>query len=596
MIAANTLNDLFDKRSLVFSVPQYQRAYAWERTPHLETFLSDLRNQPPNKQYFFGSFLLEEAGGYSTEEGTTKVNIVDGQQRLTTLIIFVSCAIKHLQSSPDAAISDKALSGISEKYLVDRGTARFHTITEDDNFFADYIRSGNLRPTRDFDTPSQRRLWEAKEFFESRLTALQEKELIQLLNVLENAKVLVYSVNSPEDATQIFELQNDRGKALTRLEALKSFLMHNVYLHADKNHTEDTLTIIQQYFSKIFRICEKLEEQQADLDEDSVLQYHCVAFEEWENSGDYENAKDFVKKTVWTRSRDANHVVEWIKGFSLRLQQSFEIVLELLDSRSTIAPLADLFSLERVASFYPLLIKTYSYDPGGDRFARAARLMEQFAFRGAIGNFRSDTGRSKFYRIAWEFDGRFDDLYTELIETASSWWDIENRFLNGLHYPNFYIVFHGSRDGKYLLWKYENHLRSQPGSHFPKISWQDFLSADSAEKLSIEHIAAQAADDDVEFALATLNSDDDEFRKEFLHCLGNLVLDSHSANASKGRKSFPGKGASYNSAPLISQNELREYVVNYTTSNEPIWDSAAIKKRSDALVAFAVEHWDPKKA
>ena len=37
---------------------------------------------------------------------------------------------------------------------------------------------------------------------------------------------MVYAVGSAEDATQIFELQNDRGKRLTSLEALKSFLMH----------------------------------------------------------------------------------------------------------------------------------------------------------------------------------------------------------------------------------------------------------------------------------------------------------------------------------------------------------------------------------
>lgn len=83
----------------VISVPNYQRAYSWDtdsanKSPkQVNTFLSDLQdyvNSDSSTPYYFGHFLFEEKGG-------NEYAVIDGQQRLTTIVIFLSALYKRLK-------------------------------------------------------------------------------------------------------------------------------------------------------------------------------------------------------------------------------------------------------------------------------------------------------------------------------------------------------------------------------------------------------------------------------------------------------------------------------------------------------------------
>ena len=89
-----TIKDLFDS-STIFNIPKYQRAYAWEKE-QLDAFVEDLENQDTNKDHFFGTILLQK----QAPEGEFKIiDIVDGQQRITTIIIFMKLLSKHTNST-----------------------------------------------------------------------------------------------------------------------------------------------------------------------------------------------------------------------------------------------------------------------------------------------------------------------------------------------------------------------------------------------------------------------------------------------------------------------------------------------------------------
>ena len=76
--------------------------------------------------------------------------------------------------------------------------------------------------------------------------------------------------------------------------------------------------------------------------------------------------------------------------------------------------------------------------------------------------------------------------------------------------------------------KYENHLRKEKG--YPLLDKDVFFSKDAREQLSTEHISAQKNEE-----LSELY--DDEFEGDYLHSLGNLVLDTKSSNSRKGNDS-----------------------------------------------------------
>ena len=90
------IRGLFDG-SKIFNIPEYQRAYAWEEK-QLGDFVDDIENQRLDKDYFFGTILFQEKG---ISDDFEVIDIVDGQQRITTLIIFMKILIDQLKEHRD---------------------------------------------------------------------------------------------------------------------------------------------------------------------------------------------------------------------------------------------------------------------------------------------------------------------------------------------------------------------------------------------------------------------------------------------------------------------------------------------------------------
>ena len=75
----------------ILSIPEYQRPYCWFDT-QLENLLLDIeahREHTPGLPYYLGSLILHQSDG--------KLNIIDGQQRVTTLLLFAS--LKGVEAS-----------------------------------------------------------------------------------------------------------------------------------------------------------------------------------------------------------------------------------------------------------------------------------------------------------------------------------------------------------------------------------------------------------------------------------------------------------------------------------------------------------------
>jgi len=582
----NSLESLFALN--VFRIPQYQRAYSWVVDPHLESFLEDIRLQVKSqsnsqaKKYYLGTLLLHEE---DVGSGKKQVNIVDGQQRLTTSVIFFAKALAMSETGIiDIKNENPRILKRTFIYDDDLGLQKFRTIEEDEPFFQSEIlriAAGGCN----VDSPSSRRIKDAAEFFEKNIGV---DEWADLLRVLRTSNLMIYSVARAEDATQIFELQNDRGKSLTSLESLKSYLMHSIYLHSKKG-ADDRLASIQSQFAKIYRIVEKLGDHRLAPDESQILFYHCIAFVDWRNS-EYGDPKKLIKSII--KGLQDDEVVPFVETFVRSLLESFVTVEKLFYGLDDYQSFSELLLLDRVGSFWPLILKSWYYDSSKNKenFLNSCRLMEVFAFRGyAISSLRSDTGLSTLYIAAREFTGEYNFLLDKLASMGVEY-NLEERFFTGLNNPDFYNV--EKNDARYFLWRYENHLRNISGNIQPELSWRDFVEPKSyAAKFSVEHVAAvrnSLSDTIVKW------SDEDEakpFNKVALHRLGNLVIDSISPNASKGNADFSGKLESLsNKSIYLSQGEL----VNFVSDKEtPIWDVEAIMVRHKHLVDFAQKTWNP---
>ena len=95
-----SLEDLFHKR--LFSVPDYQRGYAWG-PEQITDFLDDLEILSPERFHYTGTVVLHrraERTELEDEGGNTyaHVDIVDGQQRLTTIVLLLDAIQKTLRT------------------------------------------------------------------------------------------------------------------------------------------------------------------------------------------------------------------------------------------------------------------------------------------------------------------------------------------------------------------------------------------------------------------------------------------------------------------------------------------------------------------
>jgi len=154
-------------------------------------------------------------------------------------------------------------------------------------------------------------------------------------------------------------------------------------------------------------------------------------------------------------------------------------------------------------------------------------------------------------------------------------------FLARLRLPSFYNE--SKKTQNFLFWKYENYLRTTFQPICGEMPFEEFNDKSGKFKISIEHITAQTPKNGLQF-----RNIDDEFRENFLHCLGNLTIDPQSSNSSKGNEIWENKNEKYfQKAPFKTQLELSDFVDNSTKR----WDETCIGKRKDKIIDIAKVLW-----
>lgn len=572
-----TIKELFDGTK-IFKVPIYQRAYSWEQK-QLTDFIEDIKNQKLDRTYFLGTILLEK----SENEGDFRgIDIVDGQQRMTTLVIFMKCLLSVLKKNKqDVEI-------LEETYLKYKNRFKLKLQDEDIEFFETYILGDVNNPELIIHRPSQERLLSAKRYFDSQLSNMTLNELLEIKDKVNKTKLLTYSVEDNAEATLIFETTNDRGKSLTNLEKIKSFLMYKCYV-ASKD-SNDTLKNIYKRFSDIYNIIETIEVD----NEDNILQYHFIAYESWGSKKDYQEYLQMIKNHINQLLLDKKdeEVIKFIEAYTTKLREAFFTINKIQNEK--IPSLREIFLQGRIGiTFYPLLIKAYELDQTSDKkeFEDIAKLIEIFSFR-VLGmkTKRTTDVDSAVNVIVRDFTGNFKLLKMQLISKILEYTN-DNKFKEKISSFDFYHDF--PNDRVYFFWKYENYLRKQFG--YSPMSLDEYMSKDKRFELTIEHIAPQNPEEDADRIVTTpdcvfTDYNSEKFKETYLHSIGNLTFDPRSANSSKGRKEIQEKVSKYfKRAPFMTQNELEDYLDKNT------WSIESIDKRKTKIIDFAIETWDPIK-
>jgi hypothetical protein len=211
-----------------FFIPRYQRPYAWT-TEETEELLDDLwtactadeQAVETKDPYFLGSIVLIK------EEHQPKSEIIDGQQRLTTLTILMS-VVRHVLPDGADAISDylrqkgKIFEGMKDEFRLtlrpqDAEFFEKHIQQENGLSVLEKLNAGGLR------NDAQRNIQKNALYLLEKLKRRSVEEL-QTLTVFIVTKCVMVVVSTPdlESAYRIFSVMNDRGLNLSHADILKA--------------------------------------------------------------------------------------------------------------------------------------------------------------------------------------------------------------------------------------------------------------------------------------------------------------------------------------------------------------------------------------
>lgn len=229
-----------EKQEQYYTIPKYQREYIWSKN-EWEAMFDDILDN--SQGYFLGSIIAIK---YKKESQKIEYEIIDGQQRLTTISILILAIYKKLQELK-TNLSDEQLEVISklkQNIIPKKAKKTRLTLQTQGNNYNDYLLLLNNQQVFISNTESpyakNRRIFKAFDYFKSRLEKITDNEsefTTELFNFIDKVRrsVLVFiTVDNQSDAYTLFESLNNRGKPLTPIDLIK-----NQFLSKISNENKD---------------------------------------------------------------------------------------------------------------------------------------------------------------------------------------------------------------------------------------------------------------------------------------------------------------------------------------------------------------------
>ncbi len=490
--------------------------------------------------------------------------MIDGQQRLTTIIIFLSALFTRLKTIRELTEDEEVLY---ENMIKRKSNYIFSTVDYDNQLFKDYVVEQTKKNDNGLETESARRIVKAFDFFSEKFEAKDKDDsyLTSMLNTVSEASCTTHPVKNESEAIQMFIFQNNRGKKPSNLEIIKAQFMFNVHLYGGEEK-DVLIEEIKNRFEKIYKSISSIEYK---INEDDVLVYTLrVHFNSlWES-----NAIDKINKLL-----SEKNPIPFIKSFTNSLAISFEHLTTFFgkDERENIE-IHSLITLGGFTIAIPFVIKAYTFGLQTQEICKICSSMETIILRHKLIGTRAEL-TSRINDVYQKFTSEEPEIQPiiEMIErlknTDEWWW----AYWNKSHLEEAIQGRLNHSIGKFLLWKYENYLENQGKSGY------SLTRFDSIENPELEHIAPQTPTNGEETATGYCEYDE-EFINQYIDCLGNYLLISKSHNCSVGNKPFSEKRSSYKH--LAQQREIQ----NITTEKE-IWNKEKISSRKDKIVKFILE-------
>lgn len=532
-----------------FTIPKYQRPYSWsteQASELIDDLLSHLDDQPANLEdsspYFLGSIVLIKADNPESE-------VIDGQQRLTTLTIFFS-VLRHLTNSDEMSKfivqEGNSLLGIDDEF-------RLSIRPRDNDFFCYYVlEEGHIEELFELQknlTDSQQNIQQNAIRIYQLLKCHEVNKLVRLSQfVLTMCYIVIVSTPDIDSAYRIFSVMNDRGLELTATDILKSTIIGEITETKQEEYTrlwEDLEESTgREAFNELFSHIRMIH-RKAKLKGTLVREFRDVvkpekAPENFIDSTLIPMGEAFltIKAENYQAISNANEVNQYLQ-FLNRLDNFDWVPVALCflsKKKNQPVKLLPLFrKLERLAATMMLMRATVNY-----RISRYADVITSFEAAKDLmsGNSAIDltSDEKEYARQALR-----SDIYT----------------ITRIRLPLLLrldsILSDGSAKYNYPIITVEHVLPQTPAEGSDWISWFP----------------------------------DEELRTQWVHKLANLVLLSRRKNSSASNYNFDRKKDAY-----FQNNGVTPFALTTQVINQEEWTPEILSNRQEQLIDILENEWD----
>jgi uncharacterized protein with ParB-like and HNH nuclease domain len=598
------LTEIFNNK--VFRIPDYQRGYAW-KNPQLEDLWQDLNILEEETAHYTGMLSVKKY------ENNTYF-IVDGQQRITSLIIAIKEICTKLSALNVSWVNEKEVSDY-EKIFLHRKTGEEGKVIEqifgyqEDNPSHIYFRTKILEiSSTDDSTPDDtvytNNLKNAKKFFEEKLKNKAQDSLEVLLKkITEQLKFNFYKIESELNEFVAFETMNNRGKPLTTLELLKNRLIYLSTLLPQNDEKERELLRedINNVWKTIYEYLGK--NPNKEISDDDFLQDHWIMNFQYDRKtskvyktfllDDYFTAKKVISFRMHAQILENGSAQQQqlderpitfqkIQIYVKDMQKAVKHYYYLHNPTDTDCNYSDslktwLTKLNRLSfgAFKPAIMAMLVRNVDDEKITEVLQEIERFIFiEFNLYHRQRNYKNTTFYSFAKTIHVANDDQLSTKVD------DLLNAIQSLITKDNLAKTFTEAINKKeekyykwnavkYFLYEYELSLQEKARGDL-KVEWEHINSD------SIEHIYPQTA---------TNECWTNKFpNKDCLHDLGNLLLLSRRVNSELQNKCFNDKKERFskNSYSAIAVSKFED------------WTPETIQKRKEKMLTFLDERWDTK--
>ena len=562
---SHSINDVLAKDATSFFIPPFQRAYAWGRS-EIERYFSDISriieseldaNQHDKLEHFFGTVVIkEEKAGFAN-----KSVVVDGQQRLTTTLIF-------LIALRDSEIDDNTKEFITQNYLTNNASSfqdkiKLKQVTKDWNSYRALVMGDSPNPGIIKNAYEQfTRLINEKKRLNLAVTFKHYLQAIQRVNV-----AVIFLDERPfkgEDPQIIFETLNSLGKPLTLSDLVRNFVLLNMESEKQSHIYENTWhpkieKVLNENTSKFFR---------------DYLQYKMSSSLKVVSDNNtkelYKQFKEFVETQFESHNDFINDITRFVNPYKWIISENINdtISSNTTNDKEIKELLRNIFHDIKAEAFKPFvlgLLEYHRYKIDGismsdDVLINSLSLIKIYLIRRRIlgltqGENKNIVTLSKKIEEITKGNNSMLNMLTSLFYRLRLPNDDEVK--NNLNVMNFYEGL--KKYSKFILGKIEEHNT--------KVA-VDFRNP----KITIEHIMPQTLNDSWK---NDLGDNFKEIHKKYLHNIGNLILTEF--NSEIGNKPFEEKKKKLSTSSL-------NYRLGITSKH--IWNEKSIIEHQEDMVDY----------